>query len=622
MASTGWLWATTADPSGGGRDAVTGAPNGVTFTFDVGFAGTTAGGFGVQAAIGAQPTSVDAVEVALVARRQDAGSTTVVVAGQSVPVALTTTLAQQTVTLSTVPSWAALGTLTVGLPEATNASAKYIVDAVGVRVTYTTTVDHPLTGSVAVASGTAGQVIADRPLAGSTPVTATISASFDVMPGGLSGVQAATSTVTGTLRVLAPLAGTVPIQSAASGHVGARFVMGGLVAATTAAAGAIGRVEILVVRAQARTIDQLLSGSHRREDHIIILSGDRAGERLPIVGGDLLIDEAADVRATGTLTLPDLDWVGDLLDPLTTRTELAVVLAVRGDDDQLHTWQHAVVHPVRMPLSVSATHGRQWSVDVADRGDWVAKTGMREHYAGAGDVSIVEHAVRLVLAHAPWLPTGTIDDPGYTSGADLMVGGVGDDPWAAAVQLAWMGGVRLHIDHEGRLSGVRIVGTPSPPSARWVAGENGCHIAEMSTDRSDADIVNALGVPWEEAKPDDAPESWTPTGGVEWWEDTHPVIGIHGVLGQRARKWAGDSSVIHTAAHARDVATSHGLTQAGARAGVDFAVKLDPRLRVGDTIRVRRPELRLPEGDRRLIVARYQLGGPLLSGSLGAERII
>lgn len=620
MASTGWLWATT--PNSGGRRVITGAPDGTTFTFEVDYAGATAGGFGVQAAIGAQPTSIDSVEVALVARRLSVNSPTVVVAGQSVPVALTTTLTQQTATLPTVPSWAALQTLTVELPQPYTSSSEYTVDAVGVRVTYTTTVDHPMSGTVAAVSDAAGSLAAERPLSGSVPAVSLVSGSLDVRLGGLSGVVGATSTITGTMQVLAQMAGTIPIQSAVSGTVGALLGLGGQVAATTTVAGAIGRVEILVVRAQARTIDQLLSGSHRREDHILILTGDRAGERLPIVGGDLLIDEAADVRATGTLTLPDLDWVGDILDPLTTRTELAVVLAVRGDDDQLHTWQHAVVHPVRMPLSVSATHGRQWSVDVADRGDWVAKTGMREHYAGAGDVRIVEHAVRLVLAHAPWLPTGTIDDPGYTSGADLMVGGVGDDPWAAAVQLAWMGGVRLHIDHEGRLSGVRIVGTPPPPSARWVADEDGCHIAEMSTDRSDADIVNALGVMWEEAKPDDAPESWTPTGGVEWWEDTHPIIGIHGVLGQRARKWAGDSSVIHTAAHALDVATSHGLTQAGVRAGIDFAVKLDPRLRVGDTIRVHRPELRLPEGDRRLIVARYQLGGPLLSGSLGAERII
>ena len=622
MPTTGRLYATTASGWSNAPRA-TGVPDGSSTLSEA--AALVAGGFGVQTAIGSQPTSIDAVRVGVRARADDAGALLTLATtapAWSADVTLTTSLADHSATVSPTPTWAQLASLQASLTRNGSTAVTRRVDAVWVEVDYTTTVDHPMSGTVAAVSAATGSLAAERPLSGTVPAVSLVEGSLDVMPGGLSGVHAATSTITGTMQVLASLAGTIPIQSAASGNMGAHLVMGGHVAATATVAGAIGRVEILIVRAQARTIDQLLSGSHRREDHILILTGDRAGERLPIVGGDLLIDEAADVRATGTLTLPDLDWVGDLLDPLTTRTELAVVLAVRGDDDQLHTWQHAVVHPVRMPLSVSATHGRQWSVDVADRGDWVAKTGMREHYAGAGDVSIVEHAVRLVLAHAPWLPTGTIDDPGYTSGADLMVGGVGDDPWAAAVQLAWMGGVRLHIDHEGRLSGVRIVGTPPPPSARWVAGEDGCHIAEMSTDRSDADIVNALGVMWEEAKPDDAPESWTPTGGVEWWEDTHPIIGIHGVLGQRARKWAGDTSVIHTAAHALDVATSHGLTQAGVRAGIDFAVKLDPRLRVGDTIRVHRPELRLPEGDRRLIVARYQLGGPLLSGSLGAERII
>ena len=373
-----------------------------------------------------------------------------------------------------------------------------------------------------------------------------------------------------------------------------------------------------IVRRPPRTLDQLIAGSHRRADHVIIRDGTRAGERLPLIGGTLTLDETDGIRATGSLQLPPIGWLIDYLDPLTTRVEVDVILAIIGDDGTTHAWRKAVVHATAMPIEVSATGGLQVQVQVADRADWISKTGMREHYAGSGATSIMTHAIRLATMRAPWLPIGDITDPGYTAGVDLLVGGVGEDPWTEAVRLAWSVGQRLYIDADGSLASQSVL-MPDRTDARWVSGEAGCLISSMSTERSDADVCNALGVEWEEPRPDDADEGWTPRGGIEWWEDSDGPLGTQGPLGERARRFAGDTSVIGTPAHARDVAMSHGLSQQGVLLPLDFAVRCDPRLDIGSVVHVDRPELGVAERCR-ISQLTYQLGGSLMGGSMGERR--
>ncbi len=622
MATTAWLYATTASGAASPTNA-TGAPNGTTA--DIAAATLTLGGFGIQTAIGAQPASIDSVQVAVTMRGSASSETlpagAVKVNGVSLNPAttITSSLATYTWTVSPVPTWAALGTLSITITEGSGQTG-YSVDAVGVQVTYTTSVSYPAAGTVAAVSAVTGSAHVLASASGTVTAVSAVAGSAQVLPGGASGTVTAVSSVTGSAQVLAAASGTVAASSGVTGSAQVLASASGTVSVVSTVTGSFETVEITIIRAPARTVPQLIRGSHRREDHVVILTGEHAGETLPLVGGDLTLDDTADVHATGTLKLPPELWLRDLLDPVRARTELQVVLAIHGDDGTLHTWPKAVVHPTEEPIEVSADGGLSLSVSVADRSDWVKKAGMRGPYAGLGSLSILTHALRLIGGRAPWLPVGDIDDPGYRSGTDLLVGGLGDDPWQHAVQLAWSVGRRLYVDADGRLS-TRSMLTAGSAEARWVAGEADCLVSSMNTSRSDADLCNVLGVPWEEAKPEDADDTWVPRSGVAWWEDTESTFGTQGVLGERVRAYSGDTSIVHSEAHALDLAVSHGIAQQGVLAPLDFAVGCDPRLSVGSTVAVRRPELDV-DALCRIGVLRYELASPLMAGSMTERRLL
>lgn len=621
MATTAWLYATTASGATSPTNA-TGEPNGTLA--NIASATLTVGGFGIQSAIGAQPTSIDSVQVAVTISGASgslpAGAVKVNGVRLNPATTITSSLATYTWTVSPVPTWAALGSFSITITGGSGPTG-YSVDAVGVQVTYTTSTSYPAAGTVAAVSAVAGSAHVLASASGTVAAVSAVTGSAQVLlPNGASGTVTAVSTVTGSARVLAGASGTVAASSGVTGSAQVLASASGTVAAVSAVDGSLETVEITIIRAPARTVPQLIRGSHRREDHVIILTGSHAGETLPLVGGDLTLDDTADVHATGTLQLPPELWLRDLLDPVRARTELRVVLAIRGDDGTLHTWPKAVVHPTEEPIEVSADGGLSLSVKVADRSDWVKKAGMRSAYAGLGSLSILTHALRLIGGRAPWLPIGDIDDPGHRSGTDLLVGGLGDDPWQHAVQLAWSVGRRLYVDADGRLA-TRSMLTAGSAEARWVAGEADCLVSSMSTSRSDADLCNALGVPWEEAKPEDADDTWVAKSGVVWWEDLTSTLGINGTLGERARGYTGDTSIVHSPAHALDLAVSHGIAQQGVLAPLDFVVGCDPRLSVGSTVAVRRPELDV-DALCRIGVLRYELASPLMAGSMTERRLL
>ena len=625
MATTAWLYATTASGGSSWPGYATGAPDGLSAFLDAGSGDTlTLSGFGAQAAIGSPPVSIDAVRVrvrmrALSGGFADEGEFKANGSNLNPPMSVGSTLSDYTWTAPAgLNTWAALGTLTVTSTMGSNRHSREI-DSVGVQVDYTSATPVtplPIEGE-GVTSLTATSLHAVLlPIVGegiTTLVASYLPQGFVALP--VIGEGVTTLTATNVHAVSLPVIGEGTIVATVTNwHViGLAPIVGE------------GRVRVdahrlvpTIVRRPPRTLDQLITGSHRRADHVIIRDGARAGERLPLIGGTLTLDETDGIRATGSLQLPPIGWLIDYLDPLTTRVELDVVLAIIGDDGTTHAWRKAVVHATAMPIEVSATGGLQVQVQVADRADWISKTGMREHYAGSGATSIMTHAIRLATMRAPWLPIGDITDPGYTAGVDLLVGGVGEDPWTEAVRLAWSVGQRLYVDADGSLASQSVL-MPDRTDARWVSGEAGCLISSMSTERSDANVCNALGVEWEEPRPDDADEGWTPRGGVEWWVDVDGPLGTSGPLGERARKFAGDTSVIGTPTHARDVAMSHGLSQQGVLLPLDFVVRCDPRLDIGSVVHVDRPELGVAERCRisQLI---FQLGSSLMGGSMGERR--
>lgn len=622
MPTTGRLYATSAS-GWTGSAAATGAPDGVTTTSQA--SALVVGGFGAQSAIGAQPTSIDAVRVGVRASGQNAGvllNLAMTAPTWSADVTLTASLADHEVTIFPTPTWAQLAALEASITRNGAITQFRYVDAVWIEVDYTTSVSYPV--AFAVSSVSAIAVAAPtlaRPLAVAVAATSAVGFDVEMLPGGLSVVVESVSTVSFGLGVEAGLVVPVAAASSATAAVGVLAGVAFAVPAVSTVTIGLDKVEIRIIRPPARTIAELVGSSTIRRDHVVILDGTRAGESLPIVGGELLLDETADIHATGSLELPPEEWLRDYLDPLRTRVELRVVLALEGDDGTVHEWPRAIVHATDMPVRVSADGGLSLSVQVADRADWVAKRGMDEPYAGSGSLSLMAHVTALVARYAPWLPVGDLTDPGYRSGTDLLIGAVGEDPWEHAVQLAWTAGQRLYIDADGRLSS-RPVLAADVEVARWVEGEDECLIADMSTSMSDADVCNRLGVPWEELEPEDAPEGWTPRGGWEWWEDATGPLGTSGPLGIRARAYSGDASVIHSPAHARDVAMSHGLAQQGVQLPLDFVVLADPRRQVGDVIRVTRAALGISDELARIQSLRFQLGSALMSGSMGARRIL
>ena len=607
MATTAWLYATTASGPTTASNA-TGAPNGTEAgPLDLNSSPLTTGGFGVQAALGGvAPTSITAVRVRVRMRQTGGYMATGDLKANGLDVAIdnfepSDSLTDYTWTLPAGAStWAALGSLSITNSYNNTGSARY-VDSVGVQVEYTEAVPitlPPIAGEGRVTLAAANLHAVVLPILGEGVIT--LAATY--LPVGFVSLPIVGE---GTVRLTATNLHAVvlpPVEGEGRTRLAAQ------------------RLKPTIIRRPPRTVEELIRGSHRRTDHALILTGEHAGERLPLVGGDLTLDDTADIHATGTLQLPPEPWLRDLLDPVRARTELQVVLAIRGDDGTLHTWPKAVVHPTEEPIEVSADGGLSLSVKVADRSDWVKKAGMRGPYAGLGSLSILTHALRLIAGRAPWLPVGDIDDPGYRSGTDLLVGGLGDDPWQHAVQLAWSVGRRLYVDADGRLA-TRSMLTAGSAEARWVSGEADCLVSSMSTSRSDADLCNALGVPWEEAKPEDADDTWVAKSGVVWWEDLTSTLGINGTLGERARGYTGDTSIVHSPAHALDLAVSHGIAQQGVLAPLDFVVGCDPRLSVGSTVAVRRPELDV-DALCRIGVLRYELASPLMAGSMTERRLL
>ena len=606
MATTAWLYATTASGPTSASNA-TGAPNGTVAGPLDSSASLTTGGFGVQSALGGvAPTSITAVLVRVRMRQTGGWMIPGDLKANGLDVAIdifdpSDSLTDYTWTLPAGAStWAALGSLSITNSYNNTSNSRY-VDSVGVQVEYTEAVPitlPPIAGEGRVTLAAANLHAVVLPILGEGVIT--LAATY--LPVGFVSLPIVGE---GTVRLTATNLHAVvlpPVEGEGRTRLAAQ------------------RLKPTIIRRPPRTVEELIRGSHRRTDHALILTGEHAGERLPIISGDLTLDEAADIRATGTLQLPPEEWLVELLHPLHSRTELAIILGIHGDDGTEHTWQRAIVHATEQPIEVSADGGLALSVRVADRSDWVRKTGMREPYAGSGSTSIMAHALRLVAQRAPWLPIGDVRDPGYRSGTDLHVGGLGEDPWTLAVQLAWSVGERLYIDAQGRLAS-RSVLAADTAQARWVAGEDDCLVDSMSTSRSDADVCNVLGVPWEEAKPDDAADDWVPRSGVSWWEDTTSPLGTQGPLGERVRAYSGDASVIHSAAHALDVAVSHGLTQQGVLVPLDFAVRCDPRLDVGSTVLVSRPELDVNELCR-ISMLRFGLGEPLMAGSMDTRRLL
>lgn len=327
-----------------------------------------------------------------------------------------------------------------------------------------------------------------------------------------------------------------------------------------------------------RTLDEVIAGSGRRLARVDILPGPGVtpGEEttLPVVSGSVTVDYSAAVRRTASLTVADVpDWV--LADAQTALgVEVQVWQGVVDDAGAEHWWSQGVFSVTR--LSVSRTGaGRDLSLDLTDRSHRVKLAGSRRRWAASGSDYILATISNILAAIAPWLPINIDPTGDLIFGDDPLICEYGDDPWDACRKIARSVSRDLHVDRHGVVVAPPITNPlEAVPTVLY-----GLTAETVETDVED--VVNVVGCPWEENKPEDAGEDWVPDGGIVEATDDATVTGTRSPLGPRARLVSGDTSVVHTPEHAGLAAQADLNLRMGLQRAATGSVVPDPRLDVG-----------------------------------------
>ena len=331
----------------------------------------------------------------------------------------------------------------------------------------------------------------------------------------------------------------------------------------------------------ARTLDEVIAGSHRTLTRAVIVAGPAAGETLPVTGGGVSVDFDADVTRSGRVTVAGLpQWEPvDATDALDVRagTEIRLEQGVTDDAGGEHWWSQGVFRPSK-PTVTRDGGGLSIDVDLHDRSYSVKLASIRRRWVIAAAAPMLGSVATVLAEVAPWLPLDIDTTGDFPAGADIVVCEYGGDVWAAARQLAQSMGRWLHVDRDG----VCVAPAIADPYATEAATLPALTSEQVGTDT--ATIVNVVGATWTEPRPDDAPDGWVPEGGVEEWVDRDSSTSIASAVGVRARAYSGDASVLHTPSHAAQAALSDGLRLRDLARAAQCTVVPDPRLDVGGAV--------------------------------------
>lgn len=335
------------------------------------------------------------------------------------------------------------------------------------------------------------------------------------------------------------------------------------------------------IRPPARTLDEVIAGSHRQVFRATITAGPAAGQVLDVTGGGVSVEFDADVTRAGQVTVAGLpQWEPvDATDALDVRagTEIRLEQGVVDDAGVEHWWSQGVFRPSKPSVSRDAG-GLSITVDLHDRSYSVKLASIRRRWVIAGNAPILAGIATVLAEVAPWLPQDIDLTGDHAGGADYVVCEYGDDVWAKARELALSMGRWLHVDRDGV-----CVATPiSDPYQSEAAALSPLTSLDVGTDT--ASIVNVVGATWTEPRPDDAAEGWVPEGGVQEWVDRESSTSITSPVGVRARAYSGDASVLHTPSHAAAAALSDGLRLRDLARAASCTVVPDPRMDVGGAV--------------------------------------
>ena len=348
-----------------------------------------------------------------------------------------------------------------------------------------------------------------------------------------------------------------------------------------------------------RTLAETLAGSARIITTVVFLTGPAAGQSLPVIDGEVTVDDTSRVRRTCRLTvLASSEWVPTTVThPLSLAqvSEWQIVQHLTLDDGTEMSWSQGVYHLTSPAVAHDSAGAFTITLEGADRAARAKLVGMQARWVGAAGGLVVPAVEAMLAAYCPWLPLG-LTDLGHRLGGtqDMVLGEYGADLWDTAAQiLTSVAGYSLHVDRDGvAVSPLILDPLADRVVAAWATGEGGM-LGSLELGADITSIINEVGVPWEEPRPEGADSTWVPASGVEVAVDASSDYGTLSPVGPRRHRFQGDTSVIGSAGQAAQVATSTLVRMQGLSMTSRARVLIDPRRDAGDVVSVTDPVLGL-----------------------------
>ena len=348
-----------------------------------------------------------------------------------------------------------------------------------------------------------------------------------------------------------------------------------------------------------RTLAETLAGSARIITTVVFLTGPAAGQSLPVIDGEVTVDDTSRVRRTCRLTvLASSEWVPTTVThPLSLAqvSEWQIVQHLTLDDGTEMSWSQGVYHLTSPAVAHDSAGAFTITLEGADRAARAKLVGMQARWVGAAGGLVVPAVEAMLAAYCAWLPLG-LTDLGHRLGGtqDMVLGEYGADLWDTAAQiLTSVAGYSLHVDRDGvAVSPLILDPLADRVVAAWATGEGGM-LGSLELGADITSIINEVGVPWEEPRPEGADSTWVPASGVEVAVDASSDYGTLSPVGPRRHRFQGDTSVIGSAGQAAQVATSTLVRMQGLSMTSRARVLIDPRRDAGDVVSVTDPVLGL-----------------------------
>lgn len=276
---------------------------------------------------------------------------------------------------------------------------------------------------------------------------------------------------------------------------------------------------------------------------VTCIGGPADGSTLPITSGSITVDQASDIRRTGTFTVAGIDeWTpADISDALDPRSGTELLVEQSGPTG----WVPQGVFTIDKPRVARDPEGVGVQVSVSDRSHRVKLAGMdRRWVVSAG--TLATDAIRSILTQiAPWIPC-EFEDTLDVVDSDLLLE-FGDDPWAACLDIAESVGLDLYVDTVGNVvtaSATAALAAPAVP-VKWLT---------VDRDIDTASIINHVRAEWTPVRPDPLPKGYYEKGGFEDAVDDTSSTSVLSWVGRRCKIVKGDRSLLTSAAAARRAA--------------------------------------------------------------------